>query len=172
LAAPAGELPDDFADVGLYLDGGDPEVVPDRAIAYEPRWPLWSSGSEKHRHLVLPEGASIGNAGPQWSFPIGTAFFKTSGYPRQGRFVPVETRVMVVEADGSWTFEGYQWDAEGHTARKLDLTFGTEVTVETDDGPLVHTIPARLECRECHESAPVFVLGFDALQLGAQMDPM
>ena len=165
-------MPEDFADVGLYPVPGDPTVVPERVVAYEPRWPLWSSGSEKHRHLVLPPGAVVDNSGEDWKFPVGTAFFKTFGYPREGRFIPVETRVMHVEADGGWAFEDYQWDADGRTARKLDLTFGTEVTVETDEGPLVHTIPARLECRECHESAPVFVLGFEPLQLGPQLDTL
>jgi len=169
LADPRGEMPEDFADVGLYLRPGDPTSVPDRALAYTPRWPLWSSGSEKHRHLVLPEGAVVDSSADTWQYPPGTAFFKTFGYTRDARFVPVETRVMVVEADGGWAFEGYQWDAQGQSAHKLELTFSTEVTVETDEGPLLHTIPARLECRECHESAPVFVLGFDALQLGPQM---
>lgn len=172
LQDPLGPLPDDFAEVGLYLDGGDPDTVPDRAIAYTPRWPLWSSGSEKHRHLVLPEGAVIDNGGEGWSFPPGTAFFKTFGYPRDGRFVPVETRVMHVEADGGWAFEGYAWDVDGRTAQKLELTFSTEVTVQTDDGPLLHTIPARLECRECHESSPGFVLGFEPLQLGEHADAL
>lgn len=170
LADPLQPLPDDFSEVGLYLDGGDPTSVPDRALPYEPRWPLWSSGSEKHRHVVFPEGARVDNTDAQWEFPVGTAFFKTFGYPRDGRFVPVETRVMHVEEDGGWGYEDYAWDAEGRTAQKLDITFSTEVTVETDDGPLTHTIPARLECRECHESAPAFVLGFEAFQLGPQMD--
>ncbi len=164
-------MPEDFDDVGLYRDG-DPDAVPDQALPYEPRWPLWSSGSEKHRHLVLPEGEVVDNAGEGWAYPPGTAFFKTFGYPRDGRFVPVETRVMVVEADGGWMFEGYQWDAEGRSAQLLDLTFSTEVSVEADDGPLLHTIPARLECRECHESAPVFVLGFEPFQLGPQMQDL
>ena len=172
LSDPLQPMPDDFSEVGLYPVAGDPSVVPDRALPYDPRWPLWSSGSEKHRHLVLPSGAVVDNTEQAWSFPPGTAFFKTFGYPREGRFVPVETRVMVVEPDGDWAFENYQWDVEGRRARKLDLTFGTEVTVDTDAGPLVHTIPARLECRECHESAPTFVLGFEPLQLGMQLETL
>ena len=169
LADPLAETPEDFEDLGIYSKPGDPGSVPDAAVAYEPRWPLWSSGSEKHRHFVLPEGGLIDNSGPAWAFPPGTAFFKTFGYPRDGRFVPVETRVMHVEEDGGWAYEDYGWDAEGLSAQKLDITFDTEVTVETDEGPLVHTIPARLECRECHESAPSFALGFEALQLGPSL---
>ncbi len=168
-ADPLSPLPEDFAELGIYSEPGDPESVPDAAVAYEPRWPLWSSGSEKHRHFVLPAGAVIDNSDAAWVFPPGTAFFKTFGYPRDGVFVPVETRVMHVEEDGGRAFEDYQWDPEGVSARKLEITFETEVTVETDDGPLVHTIPARLQCRECHESAPSFVLGFEELQLGPSM---
>lgn len=172
LADPLQPLPDDFDDVGLYAEPGDPTSVPDRAVPYEPRWPLWSSGSEKHRHLVLPEGAVVDNSSEHWQFPPGTVFFKTFGYPRDGRFIPVETRVMHVEEDGGWGYEDYAWDAEGRSAQKLDITFSTEVTVQTDDGPLAHTIPARLECRECHESAPVFALGFESFQLGPAMDDL
>lgn len=166
LEHPFGPMPANFADVGLYLDGGNPTVVPDRALPYEPRWPLWSSGSEKHRHLVLPEGAKVDNSTEAWVFPPGTALFKTFGYPRDGVFVPVETRVMHVEEDGGWAYEGYQWDAAGRTAEKLELTFSTEVTVDTDAGALSwHSRHSRRAGMVCC-SAPVYALGFEALQLG------
>lgn len=168
LSDPMQPMPEDFDDVGLYLQPGEPDSVPDRAVPYEPRWPLWSSGSEKYRHLVLPEGALVDNVADAWAYPPGTALFKTFGYRRDDRFVPVETRVMHVEADGGWAYEDYRWDLEGRAATKLDITFSTEVAVDTDEGVLTHTIPARLECRECHESAPSFVLGFEPLQLGEQ----
>ena len=166
LAGPREALPETLEEVGLYLDPADLSIVPDTAVAYSPRWPLWSGGSEKVRHVVLPEGTAVDNADEAWTFPVGTAFFKTFGYPREGVLLPVETRVMYVEPDGGWAYADYGWDAEGQSASLLDITFPTEVEVQTDAGLLTHTIPATLQCRECHEAAPTFVLGFEALQLG------
>ncbi len=166
LEDPSGPLPAALADVGLFLEPQDWDVVPDAAVVYEPRWPLWSSGSLKLRHLVVPQGATVDNRSEAWAYPPGTAFFKTFFYPRDGVSVPVETRVMHVLPDGSWDYADYAWDEPGRTATLIDITFPTPVEVETDSGRLLHTIPARLECRECHESAPSFVLGFEALQLG------
>lgn len=169
LADPSEPLPERIEDLGLHLDLDDLDVVPDAAIAYEPQWPLWSSGSLKTRHLVLPEGAPIDTSDPQaWQFPAGAALFKTFAYVRDGQPVPVETRVMHVEPDGGWAYNVYAWDSLGEGAILTDAQFPVPVEVDTDMGPLTHTIPARLECRECHESARSFVLGFEALQLGDQ----
>ncbi|MEC9071348.1 MAG: hypothetical protein VX938_03175, partial [Myxococcota bacterium] len=70
----------------------DRSQVDVRAIPYTPSWPLWSSGSDKERFVVLPEGSSIQNpSGEPWTFPPGTLLFKTfSFFDQAGLSVPVE----------------------------------------------------------------------------------
>ena len=88
--------------------------------------------------------------------------FKTFSYGD----VPVETRVMRFRR-GAWEYEAYRWNAAGDDGDRLELDFPEEV--ERPDG-LVHTIPARLECETCHETAEEAVLGFVPQQLTGQAD--
>lgn len=130
---------------GLGLDQGD--GVHPRATFYEPEWPLWSSGSDKTRWVVLPEGQTVDDDG---AFPIGTLFFKRFAYDDK----TVETRVMRLGYLG-WEFASYKgswlWDAD----------YGDVARTSAGD----HTLPARLECRSCHESSPDRVLGWDQAQV-------
>jgi hypothetical protein len=82
LASPLGELPATLDAVGLYDHLLDPSRVHPAAIAYLPKYELWSNGSHKERHIVLPAGTQVDNADREaWQFPVGTLFFKTFYYP-------------------------------------------------------------------------------------------
>ncbi len=159
LADPTQPLPARLVDVGLYLDPADRTRVPTVAVAYEPRWPLWSGGSDKQRFVVLPTGETIDNrTRDQWRYPVGTLWFKTFSVGEQ----PIETRVLRKGTDEAWELATYQWNAEGDDAELLDGDY--EVVVPLPDGGQ-HTIPSTLMCRECHESSPHPVLGDIELQL-------
>ena len=44
---------------------------------YLPEYQLWSDGEEKERWIYIPECAQIDSSDPDnWSFPVGTRFFK------------------------------------------------------------------------------------------------
>lgn len=165
LANPLEPFPADFADVGLYPAPPQWDEVPAVAVRYEPVWPLWSNGSEKHRYLVLPEGGVIDNAQEPWVFPPGTLIFKTFLYPAEDDgLVPVETRILrLTETDG-WEYAVYLWSADGSQAEQLDFDLPTPVHVDLDGG-FTHTVPAELECRSCHESSFSEALGLSNLQL-------
>jgi hypothetical protein len=124
-----------------------------RVFAYEPTWPLWSSGSDKTRLAVFPAPIDT-TVADRWVFPTGTTFIKTFAYGDR----PIETRVL--RPLDVPTFDVYKWD--GDDAYLADLTTKDPVTV--DGG--THTIPSRIDCRACHESAAQPTIGFSELQLG------
>ena len=168
---PLRELPQRFSEVGLYPAAPDFEAVPGQAVFYEPAWPLWSNGSAKRRYIVLPAGETIDTSAAPWTFPAGTLLFKTFLYGDADALRPVETRLMRLGADGSWDYATYRWAEGAETASLVDPSAPAPVEVESSQGPLVHTIPAKLECRACHESRDGEVLGFEPLQLaGADGD--
>lgn len=170
LADPLQAYPSTIAEVGLYPNAPDLSVVPSNAVAYAPAHPLWSSGSEKDRYIVLPEGAAVENTGEAWDFPVGTLFFKTFAYPRDGQQHPVETRLIQHTADG-WVYATYVWNDAGTEATVSDMTRPIRVDVTLQDGePMTHTVPSSLQCRMCHQSNRVEVLGFAELQLSEPDD--
>lgn len=162
IANPAQPLPERLAEVGLFEDIATRKPYAD-LVAYVPNHPLYSNGLDKERYLYLPEGMKIqvGSAEP-WTFPVGTVLVKTFLY--QGS--PVETRLIFRTSDG-WDYGAYQWLPDGSNAHVLEGNWA-EVPLTLDGGELVHTIPARLDCRTCHETheavAASPVLGISSLQ--------
>jgi len=134
------------------------EPIPARpadAIAYTPRYPLWSDGLAKRRWLHLPQGTAIGKSNPDaWDFPRGMRAWKE--FSRDG--TPVETRLIERLADGSWRFLTYAWNAAG-----------TEATLAPEEGIPERGIPSRADCLACHEGAPVPILGYSAVQLSTEL---
>lgn len=125
------------------------------AVAFTPRYPLWSDGMSKRRWLYLPPGTSIDKSDPDaWEFPRGTRAWKE--FSRDG--MPVETRLIERLADGSWRYVTYAWNAGG-----------TEATLASDDGIPERGIPSRADCLACHEGAPVPILGYSAVQLSTEL---
>jgi hypothetical protein len=172
LSEPLAELPQKLSEVGLYRDLSRLSASK-RALHYEPGYPLWSDGGAKQRFLVLPEGTGIESGDSDYELPIGSLLFKTFAYRTEQSPeapVPIETRLLR-RTESGWELAAYGWDPTGSDATLLDLKKPRPVSVLADDGtPLEHDIPSRLECRQCHESAPSPVLGFTELQLAASGD--
>lgn len=159
-------LPETLSELGLYPYEADFDEAHPRAVAYRPAHELWSNGSHKRRHVLLPEGAVIdASERSHWRFPRGTLLFKTFFYRRaDDTEYPVETRALLSDGE-RFEYAAYVWDEAGTEATRTDLTEPIAITVSTDDAPLVHNVPARIDCRKCHESQPVGALGFDELGL-------
>src|SRR5690606_10428277 len=66
-----------------------------------------------------------------------------------------------------WQYGVYVWDKAGRSATLGDLSSTVPVPVRIEDEHFEHVIPAKLDCRKCHESADHAVLGFSELQLNA-----
>jgi len=134
-----------------------------RNLPFSPQYPLWSDGAHKRRWIYLPPGTAIDASRPDaWEFPVGTRLWKEFAAGS-----PVETRFIERLPDGKWRYATYIWNEQG-TDATLAPAEGI-ASLPTRDG---YSIPSESDCRACHESAAVPVLGFSALQLSSDRDPL
>jgi mono/diheme cytochrome c family protein len=165
-APPMAAPPRSLLDTGLYADGM-PLRVAAGVLEFAPQYPLWSDGTAKRRWLWLPPGTAVDATRPDhWDFPVGTRAWKEFSFA--GR---VETRMIERLPDGSWRYAAYLWNAAG-----------TEATLVSADGARLeaipgapggrYAVPSQADCVACHEGAAVPLLGFSALQLSPDRDPL
>jgi hypothetical protein len=161
---PAAPLPQHLRDTGLPDD--DAAKAREGIVAFAPQYPLWSDGATKRRWIRLPAGTSIDASQPDaWEFPRGTRLWKEFSQGRRA-----ETRFIERLADGTWRFTAYAWNAEG-TDALLVREDGATIDVPGAPGGR-YAIPSRSDCLACHEGSSVPVLGFSALQLSPDRDPL
>ncbi len=157
------EPPARLADTGLYAAGTT--QVAEGVMPFSPQYPLWSDGAVKRRWISLPPGTAIDASDPDaWSFPVGTRLWKE--FSMGG---PVETRMIERLADGSWRFLAYAWNADGEAA--LAPADGVSLPVAAAPGGR-YAVPSRYDCLACHDGGGSPVLGFSALQLSPDRDPL
>jgi hypothetical protein len=156
-------LPQRLSETGLNSVQGSkgPGV---QGFAFSPQYPLWSDGASKRRWVHLPAGTTIDVSDPErWEFPEGTKFWKE--FSVGGR--KVETR-MLWKHNGEWQFGSYAWnDAQTDATLVPDTGFTTSTEVAPGKR---HRIPGTTECRACHVTNRVEILGFNALQLSTDRD--
>ncbi len=155
-----------LADTGLYADFAT-RVLDPRNLPFAPQYPLWTDGASKRRFIYLPPGTAIDATDPDaWVFPPGTKLWKEFAF--DGR--PVETRYMERRADGSWLYAAYAWTPDGADALRAPDR-GIPAAHQVRPG-VAHDIPGAVDCRACHQGQPNEVLGFSALQLSPDRDPL
>jgi hypothetical protein len=163
-APPTLRPPTLLSETGLFVSGST-AIAPEN-WAYTPQYPLWSDGAIKSRWVYLPRGARIdAHDVDEWEFPAGTRFWKEFAF--NGR--KVETRMLWKSAPDNWTFATYVWN-QAQTDAILAPAEGVPGIVEIAPGKR-HSIPSVADCRACHESNRIQVLGFTALQLSTDRDP-
>lgn len=159
----AESLPERLSQTGLYADIASKQVAPE-LLAFTPQYPLWSDGARKRRWISLPVGAHIDASDPDaWVFPVGTRVWKEFAFARR-----VETRFIELTAEG-WIFATYRWlpdESDALLAPKLGEPADFELS-----GGSAYDLPARFDCRACHEGNVARLLGFSALQLSSARDP-
>jgi cytochrome c553 len=156
-------LPQHLHETGLYADASSLRIDPSN-LEFSPQYPLWSDGARKRRWIHLPPGAAIDASNVDaWEFPVGTRLWKEFALDR-----PIETRFAERLSDGTWRFATYIWNEEG-TAATLAASAGI-AALETNGA--TYSIPAQADCRACHEGTTTPVLGFSALQLSPDRDPL
>jgi len=157
-------LPERLSETGLYLADGS---IDPRNRPFVPVYPLWTDGAAKRRWIRLPEGARIDVSDiDAWRFPPGTILWKEFSW--RGR--KVETRMIRVESDSQVTFAAYVWN-DSQTEALLAPAEGVPRAFEIVAGKR-HAIPGVADCGACHKSGPTPVLGFNALQLSDERDPL
>jgi mono/diheme cytochrome c family protein len=156
--------PGRLSETGLYASSGeiDPSNLP-----FVPQYPLWTDGAEKKRWVYLPENATIDASDVDaWRFPDGAKFWKQFSW--NGR--KVETRMIWKAGADNWVFATYIWTEDQKDAVLAPET-GVANVVEVGRGKR-HSIPSVEDCSACHRSGPSVVLGFTALQLSDDRDPL
>jgi hypothetical protein len=157
-------VPQRLADTGLYSDFASRTVDPGN-IHYSPQYPLWSDGSGKNRWIRLPPGRAIDATDPDhWVFPVGTKLWKEFAWSRR-----VETRYLELTRRG-WIYAAYVWTDDG-TDAVLAPEGGVATSQEVAPGRR-HAIPSVADCLSCHRGGRSEVLGFSALQLSGDRDPL
>ena len=159
-------LPARLSETGLFAAGSTTEPGPG-VLPFSPQYPLWSDGATKRRWIWLPPGTQIDATDPDaWEFPAGTRLYKEFALDRR-----IETRVIARQADGSWTYGVYVWREAGRDALLApEQGIPALPVAAAPDGR--YAVPSRYDCRACHEGARVPVLGFSALQLSTDRDPL
>lgn len=157
--------PERLAGTGLFTDAATRAIAAD-ALPFEPQYPLWTDGAAKQRWIALPPGTAIdARDADHWQFPIGTRLWKQFTFANG-----VETRFMTRVADGSWLYATYVRTTDG-SDDVLAPACGVRAFCGTADGNS-HDVPSLADCRLCHESGRTPVLGFSALQLSGDRDPL
>ena len=156
--------PPRLADTGLYADAATRTIAPQH-LPFAPQYPLWTDGAAKERWIALPEGTTIHASDPDdWQFPVGTRLWKRFTFD-----AGVETRFMLRRRDGTWLYATYVRTPDGDEV--LAPEAGVRGFCATGDGAH-HDVPSVADCRSCHENGRTPVLGFSALQLSADRDPL
>ena len=158
-------LPSSLHDTGLYAEPSGLQVRPENR-GFTPQYPLWSDGATKHRWISLPAGQVIdASQAAVWDFPRGTKLWKEFSVDgRRGG-----TRMIEHLEDGNWRFSAYAWNDEQSDATLVPSDKSRTVSLP---GGRRYRIPSEADCRACHAGAAVPVLGFSALQLSADRDPL
>lgn len=157
-------LPQHLSETGLFVHGSTTKVR-GGVLPFSPQYPLWSDGASKRRWIHLPPGTFIDASRPgAWEFPVGTKLWKEFQLGRR-----IETRFIERLRDGSWSYATYVWNDEGSDAA---LAPPEGIAAAASTGSSTYAIPSESDCRACHEGAPVPVLGFSALQLSPDRDPL
>jgi hypothetical protein len=155
-----------LSETGLYAAPGTASIDPGN-LPYAPQYPLWSDGAAKSRWIYLPPGEPIDVSDlGAWVFPVGTKLWKEFAFG--GR--KVETRMIWRASSDAWIFAAYVWNDE-QTDAMLAPEAGIKNHVPLAPGTS-HSIPGVSDCKNCHDSAPAPVLGFNALQLSDDRDPL
>jgi hypothetical protein len=156
--------PEQLRETGLYADW-ETKTVDAAHLPFSPQYPLWTDGAAKRRWLSLPAGTWIDASNPDvWEFPVGVRIWKEFRFGRRA-----ETRLIERRPEG-WRFAAYAW-SEDESAALLAPERGISRSLEIRPG-VYHAIPSRADCRACHEASSVRVLGFSALQLSSDRDPL
>lgn len=165
VATTAASTPIDLDATGLFADATHTRPA-DGVLSFTPQYPLWSDGAAKRRWIRLPRGTSIDASDPDhWVFPVGTRLWKEFSFGRR-----VETRLIERVTEREWSFATYVWNEDGSKAT-LAPARGVRGACESRPG-VRYDVPGVIDCGSCHLNRASVVLGFSALQLSGDRDPL
>ncbi len=163
-----------------FFRGELADLIPnDGVIPYTVAAPLWADAAEKGRYFVIPEGSSIGfTEQNEWDFPTGSVFIKHFYFDQDRGEAEdlrvVETRLLVLEADGNWQSYGYIWNDEQTEADQTKA--GADVYIDYldeagDPQSQLYLVPDQNVCESCHQrDDQTLILGPTTRQMNTTWD--
>lgn len=162
--------PTNLLDTGVFTDLSS--LTPATGVfPYSVASPLWSDNAVKDRFLAVPNGGDGIHDNPaeritfspdgNWQFPEGTVFVKHFELPDNetdpSSTVRLETRFIVVRADGNVYGVTYRWNDQGTEATLVpDERQTRDITITHADlstSIQSWTFPSRNDCLQCHTTA-------------------
>ncbi len=149
-------------------------------IPYTVNAPLWSDAAVKKRWVAIPNNGSYNTAAEQvvfsetssWQFPPGTVFIKHFELPvdinNPDSTVRLETRFIVIKADGTEYGVTYKWNAQGTDAQLLTTSDTASFEILEKDLSVrkqIWNFPSRTDCQTCHNDNAGAVLGVRTWQM-------
>ena len=152
----------------------------DGVIPYDVISILYADGAGKYRFVRLPQGKQIHfDPTERWTYPAGTVIAKTFDFandlrnPQSGERL-LETRILELGADRTWTANTFVWN-DAQTDAERDVAGETlEVPHIDETGAQVTTeyrVPNTSQCKNCHgQNETIVPLGPRTRQLNRDHD--
>ncbi len=142
-------------------------------LPFAPNSQLWSDNAAKSRWISIPATKKVKwDAKNNWVYPEGTVVVKHFALPTNATNPAItkrlETRLIVVKADGKIYGVTYKWradnsDADLLTAGQLETINITNANGTT--GTQTWAYPSPTECMDCHNAQSAQILGLSTRQL-------
>jgi len=140
----------------------------DNALAYTPKYPLYSDGAEKQRIIYLPPGKKIDTTDTDnWTFPRETRLWKEFIFNNAN----YETRVFekIRDGVGSTNWISTVFAPSPNSPGRLVKRDPADRTILRNQLTQNKSVAHVGICIICHNAAKDYVLGFNALQLSGQV---
>lgn len=142
-------------------------------VPFAPNSQLYSDNATKGRWVSLPANTKVKwDAKENWIYPQGTVVVKHFDLPTSATNPAfkrrLETRLLVVKADGKVYGVTYRWRADNSDADLLTSGAQQSVAITNADGTTTNqtwTFPSPTECLDCHNAQSAQVLGLSTRQL-------
>lgn len=147
-------------------------------LPFTPNSQLWSDRANKFRWVSIPKDTKINwSAKENWTFPQGTVAVKHFELPinanNPAQVKRLETRLIVMKADGKVYGVTYKWRADNSDADLLLTGAQENVQITNANGTTstqTWSYPSPTECIDCHNAASSQILGVNTRQLNSNLN--
>lgn len=166
-----------LSQTGVFSD--TPNMVPsENLLPFAPNSQLWSDRAAKQRWISIPADKKINwHATDNWTYPQGTVAVKHFELPlnpnNPAQTKRLETRLIVVKADGNIYGVTYKWRTDNSDADLLTDSLLENISITHSDGSSgtqTWAYPSPTECTDCHNADSSKILGLSTRQLNGNFN--
>lgn len=170
------DVPQFLSQTGAFSDTAN--LVPsENMIPFEPNSQLWSDRADKERWISIPAETQVNwHETENWSYPQGTVAVKHFDLPLDandpGEAKRLETRLLVVQANGQVYGVTYKWNDQQTDAELLTDSLTEDIDITGADGSVwtqTWAYPSPSECVDCHNAESSQLLGLSTRQLNGDL---